>query len=578
MRKAFWVIGVAGVLSLLFSCSTLRTAKGDAHDRLPQPLRNKFDYFYMEAERMKAQDKDDAAFDLMTRALETDTANISAKFFLASYLLGDGQFEKAYAYLRDAAEGDPDNYWFNVAYANVSLQAERADEAIRVWKRLVAKNPQKPELNSALADAYLQKGEIDSAINCYSQMELSMGMMDAITVEKMKLYRMKNDTAGLVTEAERLQQAYPQNADYMRLLGDVYLQVNRDSAAMSMYRQAEAQEPDNGRLYLSRASYYEKQGDTLAYNNEIRGALLNMGIDVDTKLQIFTSYIIDELKRGKASDRIESLFREMLELYPQEEPVHRLYGSYLSTIQKYVQAEEQFAMATDLEPTSTENWLRLLELLMFEKKYESLIDYGLKAVEYIPSEKDLYVYMGIAYSQLKRNEEAITLMRNVIASADADDPGKMSELYMLLGDFCNAAGQWEEAVEAYKTSLRFNPLNVGTMNNYAYLLAVRNTDLDYAERMSAKSLKEEPDNVNFLDTYAWVLFRQKSYSLAKWYLEKALENAKEPSAELFEHYGDVLSLLGETDRAVEYWQRAIQTGGNTDLLLLKIEWRKYIEE
>ena len=68
---------------------------------------------------------------------------------------------------------------------------------------------------------------------------------------------------------------------------------------------------------MSRAGYYEKRGDTIAYNNEIRNALMNRRIDVDTKLSIFSTYIVGLMKKKQELNRVDSLFAEMLEQYPQ---------------------------------------------------------------------------------------------------------------------------------------------------------------------------------------------------------------------------------------------------------------------
>ena len=109
----------------------------------------------------------------------------------------------------------------------------------------------------------------------------------------------------------------------------------------------------------------------------------------------------------------------------------------------------------------------------------------------------------------------------------------------------------------YEKALSYNASNIPVLNNYSYFLAMEGRDLDKAERMSAQTVKAEPDNATYLDTYAWIFFKQGNYSLARIYLQNALDKTKEPSAELFEHYGDILFMLGEVDEAVTYWQRQV---------------------
>jgi tetratricopeptide (TPR) repeat protein len=102
-----------------------------------------------------------------------------------------------------------------------------------------------------------------------------------------------------------------------------------------------------------------------------------------------------------------------------------------------------------------------------------------------------------------------------------------------------------------------------------------------AETMSNKSLSLDPDNTTFIDTYAWVLFKMRSYSLARIYMEKALDKLspeEEGAAEYYEHYGDILSMLGETDKAIEQWKKALELAPERTIIEQKITQKQYLEE
>ena len=116
--------------------------------------------------------------------------------------------------------------------------------------------------------------------------------------------------------------------------------------------------------------------------------------------------------------------------------------------------------------------------------------------------------------------------------------------------------------------------NVQVLNNHAYYLSMQNTRLDRAAEMSLKTLKEEPTNATFLDTYAWILFLQKRYDEAKAYIDLTLANDKDPSNVLWEHAGDIYLMTGDKQKAVEYWQKAIESGGDKAQLERKIKTRK----
>ncbi|NCU32674.1 MAG: hypothetical protein EOM23_07075, partial [Candidatus Moranbacteria bacterium] len=83
-----------------------------------------------------------------------------------------------------------------------------------------------------------------------------------------------------------------------------------------------------------------------------------------------------------------------------------------------------------------------------------------------------------------------------------------------------------------------------------------------AEMMSAKRVEKEPSNSTFLDTYAWIFFKQGNYSLAKFYIERAVDNleADYDATVIYDHYGDILWKSGNKEKAAQMWQKAIDKG------------------
>ena len=96
--------------------------------------------------------------------------------------------------------------------------------------------------------------------------------------------------------------------------------------------------------------------------------------------------------------------------------------------------------------------------------------------------------------------------------------------------------------------------------------------------MSLKAVQKEPDNATFLDTYAWILFKEKRYDDAKTIAERAIASDSTLSSVVVEHCGDIFYMAGDTDRAMEMWQKAAQEDENNAILRRKIELKKYIEE
>ncbi|MEG2755903.1 MAG: hypothetical protein RR931_04765, partial [Mucinivorans sp.] len=100
-------------------------------------------------------------------------------------------------------------------------------------------------------------------------------------------------------------------------------------------------------------------------------------------------------------------------------------------------------------------------------------------------------------------------------------------------------------------------------NNWAYFTALYGggnlkTALLRAERANELS----PQNPTFLDTKAWVLYTMGRYEEAKQVMLLTLGLEKVRSADILEHYGDILYALGEDSRARNYWQQALDAGAD----------------
>ena len=96
-------------------------------------------------------------------------------------------------------------------------------------------------------------------------------------------------------------------------------------------------------------------------------------------------------------------------------------------------------------------------------------------------------------------------------------------------------------------------------------------ELDKAEQMSLRTIKAEPNNATYLDTYAWILYKQQRYEEAYTYIEQALAADSVPSDVLYEHAGDICYRMGDTARAVDYWKQALEVQRKAEAVEQRLE-------
>jgi tetratricopeptide (TPR) repeat protein len=238
-----------------------------------------------------------------------------------------------------------------------------------------------------------------------------------------------------------------------------------------------------------------------------------------------------------------------------------------------------------IEPEHDTARNQLLSYAVQENDTAAIKQVCLPAVAYSAADPLYYYYLGIVYFQQKQYEEAVQTLSKGLERVKEDTPiDLISNSYTLLGDLYHDLGDDEKAYAAYDSCLIYNPEDVGALNNYAYYLSLNNHDLARAEEMSAKTIKAEPDNYTYIDTYAWILFMQKRYDEAKMQIDRALEvmgdTIEAEDSNIVEHAGDIYFKAGDKEGALRLWIKAEQLGNTEapDTLRRKIKTKKYIKK
>lgn len=558
------------------------TAGAKKNDSNAEELQRKSHYVFLEAMRKKAIGEFDSYYELLRYAYNLDTANTAIGYYLGymSLVSEDNTAEKLetnLSLMRKHFDSVPEDQYESAMYGNVCNKLRRNDEALRVWSRLVGLFPSNVNFKYKLADTYAAKGNFKQAIAIYDSIEVNEGMSIPITLRKVNYHMAYNDTAGSIDEGLRLVKSAPANVDYNLFMGNMYLQFAEHDSAMLYFDKALEIDPNNGYAYLYKADYYKLTGDSVNYDKQIYNALINKNIEIDQKISVLTDYVRESLRDTiMASERAENLFSVLIDQHPHESAIHDLYSQYLVTVKDYGGAAEQLGYVLDLEPANAENWKKLMLINLMDENYEEAFKAADKALEYNPDNIELYQYIAPAYYQIEEYDKAIATYAVAMEKADTADSELMSSLASGLGDVYFMKKDTLKAFEQYEKALEYNPGNIMAMNNYAYFLAESGHDLDKAERLSGMSVKYEPENPTYLDTYAWIYFKKGEYSLALTYMKAAIANSDgEQSAELYEHYGDILFMNGFHEEALPNWEKALELNPDSEILQRKVKHKTF---
>lgn len=572
---------LAIITIILLALSAMAGKNNTAKTAVSLKDQRKAEYIFLQAQNEKMKGNFDAFHDLLAYAHKIDSSNTAISFYLGFCKIRMNNTnktlcEEGLALMKEHFEAQPEDLYETTFYSDANMQLGHPEEALRAIKLLNEYNPNRLELQVRLAEAYSHSGDYAKSNATYDSIAAIFGDAIQITSSKIDNYMAMNDSTGALREMRGLLATAPQNDTYNIAMSGLFQHYGMNDSALYYLDRAQEIAPDNGYVYLARAEYYNMAGDSVAYEQQIYNALTAEQLDVDSKLGVLLGYIREQLAKEDTTQRINNLFTALIQQHPHEAKIHQLYSEYFFTKKDYKNAIEQLGYSLDVNPTDADGWRNMVILNMMDDNYPDAIKASEKALEYNPDNLDLYGYVAGCYHQMKEYGKAIETYEKILTLTDSTDLERRAELITGMGDTYSEINDTIKAIECYERALELDPTNSGALNNYAYYLAQRGENLDRAERMAAMAIKDDPDNANFIDTYAWVYFAKKDYTKALLYIKSAVE--KDEDNHLLEHYGDILWFNDEKEQAVEQWTKALEEDKDNELLQRKVKDKTYYEK
>ncbi|KHJ39152.1 tetratricopeptide repeat protein [Pedobacter glucosidilyticus] len=529
---------------------------------------------YFSGLKEKVSDNYSLAADFFKRALDIDPLHHFSAYELAQIYFRAKDFEQAKNFIQKAITVETQNEWYWLLSSNIYQELKDYQLLYYALTELVKTAPDKIEYQLDKANTLMILKKNDEALAIYDALEQQYGSNPEIIKGKQSIFVSKGDFKGATTHLQKLIDENPEEVVNYIYLGDLYFNNRQKDKALEVYKKAKVLAPENAYINLALADIYNSIGKNEEAFNELRVAFSHQELDIDQKIKIIISYF-SAFPELRAVRYAETLSRTLTEIHSNEAKAFAVYGDVLYQKNELDKAKLAYQQAVILNKQIYVVWDQLIRIKLALNDMAGVVKDGEEALTLFPNQAVLYVYTALAYNQLKQSEKAVNYL-NAALNYELNNALKV-QVYSSLGDTYQSLKKFKESVAAYEKALALEPDNVYALNNYAYYLSLRDENLEKAERMSYRSNQLEKDNSSFLDTYAWILFRQKKYKEAKDWIEKALKASDNQSATIVEHYGDIIFHLGDKAGALENWKKALQLGEKSTLLQKKINEGKYFE-
>ena len=549
-----------------------------------------FDYFYLEAEKCRLQEDYSSAMDLYRHCLDINPEAPEALYnigLLHLYLHSDSL---GTAYIRRACEHDANNPYYLETLAALYLDKRDAEAAIPVLEKMTTLQSRRSDILLQLVQLYSTVGATDKAIGALSRIELLEGPSPQVSVEKFRLYKEKGQLDSAFVQLEALCADAPHDMNLRVVVGNLYMQAGDTVKALQIYDEVRRQEPTITSLQLAMMDYYKDSGQDALYNTMRDSLLFHSESPAQLRVLMLRSYIADVQRDSTYAPRLEAAFDTLLARPQQDAEVLIMKAAY----QVYSKQPQEELMKTmrqvlEVDPGNETALRELLQYYAEQNDGKGVEDISRRGLNYHPEEIAYAYYLGMALAEQKKlTDAAEVLQQGLRVRTDEMHPHLVSNVFGVLGDIYYQQHKEQEAFAAYDSALVYMEDNIMCLNNYAYYLSLKGEQLDKAEEMSYRTIRQEPENITYLDTYAWILFMKGDYAHARTYMDKVVNPEKTDEellsderlmGNLIEHSGDIYAHVGEPETALRLWKLAWQKGDGTctPQLRKKIKRKKYIK-
>lgn len=514
-------------------------------------------YFYSALKYKALSDLQKAIIDF-EECIKINSLESAPYYEIAKIHFSNDNYSQTIEFIKKAVELDKENKWYLEFYGETLFNLFRFNEAIIVCKDLIKRDKTNEDYYINLAKAYIWNNNFNGAIRTYNDLEKVKGVNYYTSIQKYQLYIDQKKINEAAKELEILLKHTPNDLEVCELLSDCYILNNDFDKAFDLLKKISELNPEDGSIHLRLSDFYLKKSNKEKYLEELFLAFSSENLDSELKLKKLLMMIQDHTENGiHELEYLIHISKTIIDLHPKNDKGHYIYADLLNTNKDFSKAIIHYKKSVQINPNQQYAWIELLLLYLHKNNYNSLVIESKEALEFFPTNATIYYLNSLGNYNLKNYLKAIESIETGVNFV-GNNNSLASEMYGLLGSLYNTMKNYKYSDEAYELSLDLSPRNAITLNNYAYYLALRGEKLEKAEKMSKKSIELFPEEGNYYDTYAWILYKMKKYSEAKKYIEIAIQKGQHSSVVVMEHMRDILFELGEIEESERFKKKAIE--------------------
>jgi tetratricopeptide (TPR) repeat protein len=481
--------------------------------------------------------------------------------------------EKVAETLRQLLTIDPGNVDLKKRLAEVYLRLSKYDEALHLYDDVLELNPRDVATQAEIGNVYVQKKEWDKAAKQYDPIIQNDSVDVKVKIQLAEAYfgqiqqGSKVDTSLLLLTKglfEKIRAKHPDEWRPYMFLGAIADLGGDDSTATKYLEKATQMEKSQGLIWLQLGRLYLQQNKAEKAVTALEKAQKLSPNDFDVNLLLGVSY-----NRANKFEEAARVLQVAKDVKPNDAGVYLNLGEAELGMKNEAAAADYFGKATQLGGSDAGIWAEVGRLYVVKEKLDKAIPALEKSREMSPENFGVLMMLGFAYSRLGENEKAVKVIDNAIRinPKSVDAQGQLALIY-------DSMHRYDLSDSIYGEALKMDPHNHLLLNNFSYSLSERGVQLERALDMATEATKQDTANSSYLDTIGWIYFKLGKYAEAERYIKKAVglrDATGQNGATLNEHLGDVYFKMGNNEKAIECWNKALKMDATNKGLREKID-------
>jgi tetratricopeptide (TPR) repeat protein len=474
------------------------------------------------------------------------------------------KYSRAAEAAREAVRLEPRNIPYRENLAAIYLNTFQQDHAIREYEHIV-------EIDSEYAPGWFALARLYQPTRPLKALEIYEKLLDRdggqwdVLLQCATLYSALGRFDSAAAKYREMLEIDPSNKQLQRQLAETYAKSGKLNDAADILESMVETDSSNAETLTALANVYLDQKEYKKSINIFEN-LLKRGIkDPEIKLRIGVGFFGLTEHDSTLVPRAKGIFEEVQKDMPNDWRPYWYLGALASNQRDDSLAGDYFERVTQLAPWNADAWWFLGSSLFGRGKYDQVLEVAGRAEHAVPKDFRGYLLEGLAYTRLDKQEDAL----KALEKAYELNPKDLNTLSTLALTYDNLH-RYKDSDRIYEEALKIDPKSALLLNNYGYSLAERGVQLQRALEMAKQAVAAEPENAAYLDTYGWVFYRLEKYEDAATYIEKAIATGK-ASAVVQEHLGDIYLKLGQREKALMQWKKALEMDPKNESAKEKIQ-------